>query len=84
MPGGEDDRTEADYLADLLVRGVCPWCGKWIPEGKRVGSGRKADGGFCSLDCYTKYYEQELVNRARRVATLLQTLTDTPETDDDE
>jgi len=41
-----------------------------IPEGTRVGSGRKADGGFCSLGCYAGYYSLELIDRARRRAGL--------------
>lgn len=43
-------------LGEYWDEGVCPVCGKKIPEGTRVGSGRKADGGFCSLDCYTAYH----------------------------
>jgi hypothetical protein len=33
-----------------------------------VGSGRKADGGFCSLDCYTDFHQLQLAERARRLA----------------
>jgi len=55
------------YLLDLWGKNVCPNCGKDIPEGHRVGSGRKSDGGFCSLDCYARFYEAELTERARRV-----------------
>ena len=36
--------------------------GKKIPEGKRVGSGKKSEGGFCSLDCYGDY-KAELTER---------------------
>lgn len=61
---------ESKYLLDLLRAKVCPWCGKNIPEGTRVGSGRKSEGGFCSLDCYTKYYALELQERAKRVSDL--------------
>jgi hypothetical protein len=38
-----------------------------IPQGTRVGSGRKSEGGFCSLDCYTSFYQLELAERARRL-----------------
>ena len=42
--------------------------GKIIPQGTRAGSGRKSEGGFCSLDCYASFYQLELAERARRVA----------------
>lgn len=35
---------------------------KRVPEGKRVGSGKKSEGGFCSLDCYGDY-KAELTER---------------------
>lgn len=45
-------RSEEDYLRELWDKNICPNCGKDIPKGKRVGSGKKSEGGFCSLDCY--------------------------------
>ena len=42
-------------LLELLDRNICPNCGKTIPQGTRVGSGRKREGGFCSLDYYTSF-----------------------------
>ena len=63
-------RSERDYLLELWAKNICPCCGNSIPEGKRVGSGEKSKGGFCSLDCYARYYEQELMERARKVAEL--------------
>lgn len=45
-------------------------CGRPIPEGTRVGTGRRADGGFCSLTCYTRFYEMELTQRATRLSEL--------------
>jgi len=62
------DVPESQYLLDLWSKNICPWCGKEIPEGKRVGSGRKSQGGFCSLVCYGNYYALELKERARKVA----------------
>ncbi len=56
------------YLLDLWDKNICPNCGKSIPEGRRVGSGQKSKGGFCSLDCYATFYQQELAERARRVS----------------
>jgi hypothetical protein len=60
-------RSESDYLLDLWNRNTCPFCKITFDERKRVGSGRKRDGGFCSLLCYTRYYELELRERARRI-----------------
>ena len=62
--------SEQDYLLELWAKNICPNCGKDIPEGKRVGSGKKADGGFCSLTCYAEYYRAEIVERAKRVAAI--------------
>jgi hypothetical protein len=56
------------YLLELWNQNVCPNCGKTIPQGTRVGSGRKSEGGFCSLDCYASFYQLELAERARRIA----------------
>jgi len=63
-------KSEREHLLELWSKNICPYCGKSIPEGTRIGSGRKSDGGFCSLDCYARYYEQELKERARKVAEL--------------
>jgi hypothetical protein len=56
------------YLLELWDQNTCPNCGNTIPQGTRVGSGRKSEGGFCSLDCYASFYQLELAERARRVA----------------
>ena len=57
--------AEKQYLLLLWERNVCPYCGKAIPQGQRVGTGRRSDGGFCSLDCYTNYNVLELIDRLR-------------------
>src|SRR5216684_5078184 len=54
-------------LLELWDQNICPNCGKTIPQGTRVGSGRKSEGGFCSLDCYTGFYQLQLTERARRL-----------------
>jgi hypothetical protein len=64
------DVSETEYLLELWAVNVCPMCGKTIPEGTRVGSGRKSEGGFCSLDCYAQYYAMELRLRAQRAASI--------------
>ena len=63
-------RSEKDYLLELWDKNICPNCGKGIAEHSRVGSGKKADGGFCSLDCYATYYQTELTERAKKIADL--------------
>lgn len=63
----QKSNLQAVNLLEYWERNVCPTCGKEIPDGTRVGSGRKADGGFCSLDCYAKYYSYELSAKARKL-----------------
>jgi hypothetical protein len=58
--------SEESYLLDCWERVICPYCRKPFLETARVGSGRKKEGGFCSLDCYTKYYELDIRERFRR------------------
>lgn len=58
--------SEETYLLGLWDANVCPNCGKSIPEGKRVGSGKKSEGGFCSLSCYGDYYRDGLLERHKK------------------
>jgi hypothetical protein len=58
------EKPEEEYLLELWERNICPFCGNFIPEGTRVGRGKKRLGGFCSLDCLARYYERELADRA--------------------
>ena len=60
--------NEESYLLDCWERVICPYCRKSFPETERVGSGQKKKGGFCSLDCYTNYYELDIRERLRRFA----------------
>jgi hypothetical protein len=64
--------SNEDNLLVLWEQNTCPYCGREIAEGTRVGTGRKSDGGFCSLDCYTKYYQSQLVDRSERIAAAFQ------------
>lgn len=57
------EKTEHTLLLELWELSVCPFCGTYIPEGARVGTGRREEGGFCSLDCYARYYSLELLAR---------------------
>jgi hypothetical protein len=61
---------ERSYLLELWGEGICPNCGKKIPEGVRVGSGKKSEGGFCTLSCYGEFYRTEIVERAKKVSAL--------------
>jgi len=63
--------SETDHLLELWSKNICPWCGKEIEAFSRIGTGRKREGGFCSLDCYAKYYSVELQERAQRVSELV-------------
>src|SRR5947207_15929510 len=56
---------QSEYLSEMWLRNLCAYCGRTIKQGTRVGSGRKSEGGFCSLSCYTKYYQMELIARAQ-------------------
>ncbi len=67
------DKSEEEYLLELWNRNICPHCGRTVALGGRVGSGKKRQGGFCSLDCYTRYYQFELSERAKRIAEICAT-----------
>lgn len=62
--------SDFDVLLELWEMNICPQCGKNIPEGTRVGSGRHSEGGFCSLGCYAEFYASNLVERAKRAVFL--------------
>jgi hypothetical protein len=64
--------SEQDYLLELWDKSLCPNCGKDIPSGKRVGSGKKSEGGFCSLGCYAEYYKADLIDRHKKVVAMAQ------------
>jgi hypothetical protein len=61
---------ESQYLLELWDKQICPNCGKSIPEGKYIGSGKKSAGGFCSLGCYADFYRLEIAERAKKVQEL--------------
>jgi hypothetical protein len=62
--------SEQNVLLELWEMNVCPQCGKDIPDGTRVGSGRRSEGGFCSLSCYADFYGSDLIERVKRAAAL--------------
>jgi hypothetical protein len=63
--------NEKLYLAEMWTRGECANCGKPIGAFQRVGSGKKSEGGFCSLSCYGDYYAAELQARAKKARVTL-------------
>jgi hypothetical protein len=58
--------SEEAFLLDCWQRGTCPYCGQSFSAGQRVGSGKKSEGGFCSLNCYAEYHKLSLVERHER------------------
>jgi len=63
--------SEQEWLLELWVKNVCPSCGREIPQGTRIGSGKKSEGGFCSLDCHIEYYKFGLIAGVRKAASAL-------------
>ena len=64
------ETPEAEFLIELWDKKICPMCGNTIPEGTRVGSGKKSEGGFCSIACFAHYHAEDLIKRAKRVAAI--------------
>jgi hypothetical protein len=50
-------------IRDAAERNVCPRCGKPLEREERIGSGRVADGVFCSLGCYAEFHSEHLLER---------------------
>jgi hypothetical protein len=64
--------SESQYLLELWDKHICPTCGKTIPDGKYIGSGKKAEGGFRSLGCYADYHRLEISERAKKIQELVE------------
>lgn len=45
-------------------RGVCPHCESRVEPGTGVGSGRRADGLFCSLKCFAEFYDDYITRQS--------------------
>jgi hypothetical protein len=56
--------SESERLSRPSREGICPNCGKAIPEGQGVVRGA---GMFCSLDCVALFHQQEFTERAKRL-----------------
>jgi hypothetical protein len=64
------ESAESKYLLELWEKRICPFCGKTIPDEKPIGSGRPAEGRFCSLGCYDDYHHTEIIERAKKIQAL--------------
>ena len=58
--------SEEVYLLECWDKGICPYCRSAFPASKRVGSGSRKQGGFCSLSCYAEYHKLSLEQRHQR------------------
>lgn len=61
------DKSEEEYLLELWERNICPQCGGEISGEQKFGTGKKREGGFCSLQCYTLYYQTEILQRQQQI-----------------
>jgi hypothetical protein len=62
---GSDEEVR---LNEFRQAGICPNCGKPIPEGTAVARG---PGAFCSLECVALFHNAEFSERAKRLAAAL-------------
>jgi len=58
--------SEKEYLLQLWDAGICPNCGNVIPQNRRIGSGKKSEGGFCSVNCSAEYHQATLIERHQK------------------
>jgi hypothetical protein len=66
------EEFDKEYLLELWDANICPNCGVAIPDQARVGSGKKSEGGFCSLSCYGDYYKATLVDRHQKTLAIVE------------
>jgi hypothetical protein len=52
----------AKLIAAAAVEGRCPQCGVLLGSA-RFGSGRLADGVFCSLTCFAAFHDEYFTER---------------------
>jgi hypothetical protein len=55
--------TERRLLLEIEGRSLCPFCGQHVKPESRIGTGSKASGVFCSLNCFAEYSVLELSDR---------------------
>lgn len=57
-------QSPAERIREAAEDEKCPQC--LVPLGRhRTGSGRLADGVFCSLDCYAVFHEDHFTQRLK-------------------
>lgn len=61
-----DPAAKRDRISEAARAGTCPQCGKAIPEGTAVGTGRHSDGRFCSLECVALFHGDTFIKRHKR------------------
>ena len=59
------DEERAARLKAALAANVCPQCGTDLTDRARYGTGRIAEGYFCSLECVAGFYAPEYLSKAR-------------------
>jgi hypothetical protein len=65
MSGDNTAEAKRQRIAEANAMGRCPNCGQPLDTGKPVGSGRRSEGIFCSLDCLATFHEDYFRERAR-------------------
>lgn len=55
--------TKHERIRRSWDEGICPQCGRKIEEGQGTGTGQRADGIFCSMDCISIFHGEEFVRR---------------------
>jgi hypothetical protein len=59
--------SKQQRIAEAAREESCPQCGRPLgrtpEEGHRIGSGRLADGVFCSLGCFAEFHADYLEER---------------------
>lgn len=63
-----DQAARKDRISAAATAGRCPECWGTL-RADRVGSGRIADGIFCSLDCFSTFHAGYLLERAQASGT---------------
>lgn len=63
--------TDKKDLIQLWALNICPQCGEQIKPLQRIGTGRRGDGGFCSLACFVEYHGKATAERNELVQRIL-------------
>lgn len=58
-----NQKERAARIRRSWEEGLCPQCSAAIPGGKGVGTGKRSDGTFCSLDCIARFHGPMFIER---------------------